>query len=1039
MIEKEDKPILERLQDDISNFKEYGEILLCGDFNARVGLENDFIFGDENHYNPAYQSYQVDNNKSRKSLDSHIDARGKRLLEMCSGHSLRILNGRLCGDTFGKFTCHTTHGSSVVDYTIMSESLLTKTLYFKVENFIPSLSDAHCQLKWCISCAGDFSTKNPDKPLLKFPKQFIWDETSCKKFQDTLASPQFITRINDFNNSNIEDSQESIDATCGKLENIILDAAKCCLRLPKPSTKKKVAHKKWFDSDLRSMRSQLFRRGNQLSNDPFNTVLRNSFFKLYRLYNKTRKYKMKSFKKDIIKKLDNLHNNDPKQYWALVNSLKENKKTIPPVEPDKFLEHFKNLNSLPSKYEDRVKALKILLKKLEHDSSNFNEMDFKISEKELESAIKKLKNNKAGGLQLITNDMLKAGQNALLPSLRMLFNKILVYGKYPTNWIKGYISPIPKSGDPNKPENYRGIAVTGSLSKLINSIFNKRLDNFLEKQNFYNPYQIGFSRDSRTADHIFVLKALLDKYFSKNKKVYACFVDFQKAFDTVIHTAIYIKLLKANVGGLFYNLLKNMYDKSLLSIKVGNELTENFSSSVGVRQGDVLSPNLFKIFINDLPDYLSETGDSIFLNDLQIDCLMYADDVILISQSASGLQNKIDKLQKFCNDWCLNININKTKVLIFNKGGKFLNQNFILNGTSLECVNSIKYLGIMLTCSGSFTGAQQELLKKGNKALWKLKADLVSLQPSIKTLCHVFDHTIKPILLYGSEIWGCFINMKHKSDIICDFSKLTSVFQADKLNIHFSKYILGVNKYSSNFAVMSELGRLPLTIDIFKNTIKYWARIEKSNNLLLKNAYLEIVQLHNSGLHTWYSYILHIMKILDINTSMSELSKLKPHTLAKKLKTYCFDLFIKTWAKTREKLIIDNGKLRTYLKFKYSFECEKYLTFIEDFQKRKIYTKFRISNHKLKVELGRYLKPYLPFEERICEKCFSDDIEDEIHFLLQCPNYSQKRKSLLNSINKDCPAFNNLNYVNKFIWLMTMENDNIIRKVSEFLYENLPT
>ena len=182
---------------------------------------------------------------------------------------------------------------------------------------------------------------------------------------------------------------------------------------------------------------------------------------------------------------------------------------------------------------------KLLLK--EKESLNFNELDFNISEDEVLSAIKKLKRNKSGGLQLITNDIQKmylwqVNSNVHL-QITFLFNKILISGIYSDNWSRGYISPIFKSGDRFKPDNYRGIPITGCLSKLLNSILNSRLENFLIKHKLINPFKIGFTKDSRPSDHMFVLKTLIDKYLHKKEKLFACFVHFRKAFDTVAHTA----------------------------------------------------------------------------------------------------------------------------------------------------------------------------------------------------------------------------------------------------------------------------------------------------------------------------------------------------------------------------------------------------------------------------------------------------------------------------------------------------------------------
>ena len=147
---------------------------------------------------------------------------------------------------------------------------------------------------------------------------------------------------------------------------------------------------------------------------------------------------------------------------------------------------------------------------------------------------------------------------------------------------------------------------------------------------------------------MFVLKTIIDKYCKyHNSRVLACFVDFQKAFDTVIHTGINLKLLQIGVGSLFYNIIQNMYTYSKSCVKIDNCLTDFSPVQLGVKQGDNLSPNLFKIYINDLPDYLERAFDPITLNGRSIHCLMYADDIILLSSSANGLQKKLDILSKY--------------------------------------------------------------------------------------------------------------------------------------------------------------------------------------------------------------------------------------------------------------------------------------------------------------------------------------------------------------------------------------------------------
>lgn len=149
-----------------------------------------------------------------------------------------------------------------------------------------------------------------------------------------------------------------------------------------------------------------------------------------------------------------------------------------------------------------------------------------------------------------------------------------------------------------------------------------------------------------------------------------------------------------------------MHAVSKSCIKINTKLTDSFPTLLGVKQGDKLSPNLFKIFINNLVDYLKNSSDHVILNNRSLHCLMYADDVILLSTTSTGLQNKIDVLNKYFEDWCLDVNINNTKILIFNKAGRLITHNFMFNDNSLECVNRYKYLGIYICASGSFSYAQ---------------------------------------------------------------------------------------------------------------------------------------------------------------------------------------------------------------------------------------------------------------------------------------------------------------------------------------------
>ena len=135
---------------------------------------------------------------------------------------------------------------------------------------------------------------------------------------------------------------------------------------------------------------------------------------------------------------------------------------------------------------------------------------------------------------------------------------ILDSGIYPNDWRKSFIILIHKSGDKLNLNNYRGISLQNCIAKLFSAAINNRLTTFYEDK--FSDQQFGFRTNHRTADSIFILKSLMIKYLTKKKsKIYSCFVDFRRAFDTVWHNGLLYKLKENNIGKKLYEVIQNMY------------------------------------------------------------------------------------------------------------------------------------------------------------------------------------------------------------------------------------------------------------------------------------------------------------------------------------------------------------------------------------------------------------------------------------------------------------------------------------------------
>ena len=153
--------------------------------------------------------------------------------------------------------------------------------------------------------------------------------------------------------------------------------------------------------------------------------------------------------------------------------------------------------------------------------------------------------------------------------------------------------------------------------------------------------------------------------------------------------------------------------------------------------------------------------------------------------------------------------------------------------------------------------------------------DILSFQPSVNTSMHIFDHTVKPVLLYGSEIWGALnpSSPRLRNDVSLD--KIYQNIDLDKLNTKFCKFTLGVNKKSSNFAVYAEMGRRPFYLDIVKSMLLFWHRVENMpSDSLLYNA-LKCSKYVDTKSCSWYSSIKQLCSVLDINLVPSPILSLR--------------------------------------------------------------------------------------------------------------------------------------------------------------------
>ena len=177
-----------------------------------------------------------------------------------------------------------------------------------------------------------------------------------------------------------------------------------------------------------------------------------------------------------------------------------------------------------------------------------DQLNADIMHEEVEAALKRLKRNKAAGVDGIKAEFILDAADLLVTPLVLTFNQILDMG-VPPSWCIGLIHPIYKAGDRDDPGNYRGITVVVTLFKLYAMILEARATAWAEESKCRARGQVGFRKDYRTTDQLFIIRTLLQQAAHAKRKLHCCFVDFKKAFDLVPRDALWNVLQRWGVSG----------------------------------------------------------------------------------------------------------------------------------------------------------------------------------------------------------------------------------------------------------------------------------------------------------------------------------------------------------------------------------------------------------------------------------------------------------------------------------------------------------
>ena len=1075
----------------------------------------------------------------RESLcTAPICEQGRALLQFCSHMGLWIMNGRLPGDEFGSPTCYA-GAPSVIDLFIASAGLFMQATRLRVLEAIPEYT-VHRPLELSLvlapraagvadspparsqhsfssitshptaaAAAADGDTALGPPPSL--PPDLRLKEDLLPAYSKQLTGSGVRHQLSVVTALAETDPEQA----AGLLHTTLYEAAKAVFPHASSSPRRQPQHSglrqlPYFDRECMQARQRARQSIRALmTSEPHSHLSRQAVRVVSSKYRRLLDRKAALWRQQRSKALLQLHHFNPRAFarkWkrkVAANPL--GAKTWLPF----FIQQQSRLvrkHSQPEHQPQPVQQPTAAGPTAEPSSpasapppsQEDPSLDQDISIEDVQAAFTKLSSS-SSCLGPLKAALIKAGKPVLVPVLASLFTSVYRSGKVPREWLAGAITAIYKGkGDPAEPNNYRGITVGHVLGKLYALTLNLRLSAWAESKGKRALGQSGFRRGFRTTDNCFILRAVVERARAQGMKLYICAVDLEKAFDSVDRQLLWAGLQRAGIGGRMLATLQALYADVPVCVRTDEGLSSTFQSIIGVKQGCPLSPLLFGIFLDDFELHIERTVPAA-LAQLPLLCgrvvppLLFADDMLLLSTSAAGLNAQLQSLQAYCGAKKLTVNAAKTQVMIMRpgggSGGKLAkHEAFFYAGQKLEVVKSIKYLGLsfgQLSKAHGFACCAEELAKAGWRALfatrrraWELGAAAVQHQSQL------FDIFVKPVLSYGCEIWGVDILDQPDS-------------APERVHRWLCRRLLGLPQGASSAVALAELGRWPLHVHWVQQLARFWNRMikaqesERGSQRLVSLAFQDNLSLMQEQLALqartgWAEaspcWCLRWLRALttvaptDSGTLLG-VTALDEEALVARARAQWVRAAAAPAAAQHSH---ENGTAAAEVegdgsapprievgeqgaglhggasrdgcachpaglalahqpvagsKFAYYLghirgdtplgQMPSYLLVDEvpDARHRICLTRFRCSSHDLRVERDRYLpaavKP--PRHMRTCLICASQSVEDEHHFIFECPLYDSLRFKFSDLFSTDCST------VHSFL-------DQSQDRVAEYLY-----
>ena len=367
-----------------------------------------------------------------------------------------------------------------------------------------------------------------------------------------------------------------------------------------------------------------------------------------------------------------------------------------------------------------------------------------LSVKQIKDAIGSLKLGKKEENGLFSNHFVY-GSDRLIVILTLLFNSMIVHGIAPDNLLIGTMIPLIKNRREScqNSDNYRALTIGTGLSKLLETVISNSQTDVLKTSEL----QFGFKSDSSTTLCSFMVLETIAYYKNRGSNVHMLLLDASKAFDRVNYTKLFDKLIKKGMCPLIVRLLLNMYTNQKLQVKWNSCISPRFNVTNGVRQGGILSPLFFSVYIDDLLVKLKNNAVGCHVGNHYIGALGYADDLILLCPSVSGMRKMIKVCEDYANDHSILFNGKKSKYLVF--GNYAYDPKLVVNNEIVPRSDNAIHLGHLLHTKDTNNALVEDAIKSFHQSFHGFISKFGDCNVSTKNrLFHQYCRS-----MYGSQIW----------------------------------------------------------------------------------------------------------------------------------------------------------------------------------------------------------------------------------------------------------------------------------------------